>query len=96
MFKYDKEKLKNTMDLYFGNDGWKSVYDEAPSDACRDYLKLTFYRSENNEPAGSELREIKERLYKKMGIDDWEYLYGVFPGPFRRVCKEKIEELRGK
>lgn len=90
VFKYDRDKMEETMDLYLANDGWKEVYEKAPSDECRRFLRMTFYRSQNGEPSGDEAKELKEDIFKKLGKEDWEYLYDVFPGPFRAVCKKHM------
>ena len=37
---YDDAKMKATMDVYMRNEYWKEVYENAPSDQCREYFRL--------------------------------------------------------
>ena len=93
MFKYDKKKMEGALDTYLKNDSWKSIYENAPTDECREFFKMVFYHSANDEPDGMDYRELKEGVYGNMGLDDWKYIYETIPGPFREVSKRKIKEI---
>ena len=96
MFSYDPDKMKEAMKIFLANEHWASVYRNAPSDACRAFLAYTFYHSAHDEPAGNDARELQEALYGNMDAGDWQYLYRIFPGPFRATCQKKIDELEGR
>ena len=97
MYKFDKEKMREAMELYLQNDGWKEMYENAPSDVCKKFFRMTFYKSMHGEPSGERYAEVKEKVYASLGIADWEYLKNCFGNsPFRKVCSDKIKELQGQ
>ena len=96
-FKFNEKKMKTAMDLYMKNDHWKSVFENAPSENCKEYFRFSFYNSQYDEPSGEEFFTVRDKIYDSLGIDDWKYLKKNFPGsPFTKKCAEKIAELSGK
>lgn len=94
MYKFDKEKMQQTMDLYLQNEGWKETYENAPSDSCKKFLRLSFYKSQNGEPSGDEYIEVRDEIYSELGVEDWAYLEKSFGNsPFRATCRKKLAEL---
>ena len=43
-FKFNEKKMKTAMDLYMKNDHWKSVFENAPSENCKEYFSV-YWRS---------------------------------------------------
>ncbi|MCD8306869.1 MAG: hypothetical protein LUD51_01370 [Clostridia bacterium] len=98
-----EDAIKKATKVFLENPYWKEQYDKAPSELSRQYQELTFYFSENCEQIHkskkllAEYNAAKQDLEKKMGLEDWKYLY-KYSGhnPFRTKCIKKIEELKAK
>ena len=95
MFKYDKDKLKKSIEKTEKNPYWKKAYEEAPSDECKDYLEFTFYWSDYPDDADDgEWDEKQAEIEGKLSVGDWEYLSGIAPGsPLVGYCNQKIKEI---
>lgn len=93
--KIDKEKMRAALDEYMKNPAWAEYYKNAPSDACKKYIRFTWYRSKYDEPEDvEEFKRIRDGYWKELGVKDWEYLRDTHPGsPFVKLCNQKIKEL---
>ncbi len=100
MAQVDKEKMNQAFEAFMKNPAWKKRYDDAPSEACKDYWKYIFYYSKFFDPDADdadEFDEIQEEYAKKLSLEDWEYMkVSTGNGPFRKVCNDKIRELQAK
>lgn len=74
----DMNKVEANLKGWLQNPTWKSFYDEAPSDKCREYIAMDFYASETE----SEEAFLKmDELLKGLGYEDLNYLYHRSIGP---------------
>ena len=97
MYTFDKNRMREVLKTYLGNEHWKSVYQGAPSDECKQFFRLNFYSSMTGEPSGDELSEIRQKIYDALSIEDWKYLQKTHPGtPFTKVCADYIKKLQDK
>lgn len=93
MIKFPERKMKDVMDLYMSNEHWREIFEGAPSEACKDYFRLSFYDS-TYDMSNEKFVEIRDKIYAQLSIDDWKYLKKTHPGtPFTKKCAEKIAEL---
>lgn len=89
---YDDAKMKATMDVYMRNEYWKEVYENAPSDQCREYFRLGFYSSLNPRPDDADA--AMNAVYDRLTIKDWQYLRKIHTGtPFVKTCHDRIQAL---
>ena len=95
----DKSKVEAARELFSENSYWDDIYENAPSDACKEYLALTFYFSTFWDEAheDEEFYKAMQEVQEKLELDDWKYLLkyqGNNPG--RVKIKQKIKELSGE
>ena len=97
MLKYDGEKLKKSMESAMRHPFWKKMYEDAPSEECKEYLKYTYYSSDYYDPDAADAKdfiELKDSIEQRLSAGDWEYLKGMAPNsPFVGYCNQKIKEL---
>ena len=74
----DTQAVRENLDEWLKNPSWKEYYDAAPSQKCRNYIKMDFYASETEE---EEAFEELDRLLKELGDYDLKYLYDNAEGP---------------
>jgi len=95
----DKSKVNAATELFSENKYWNDMYENAPSEACKERIALNFYYStffdeaQDDEEFFNHLQEVEDKL----DIDDWKYLLkyqGNNPGVVK--IKQKIKELSGK
>ncbi len=98
MFKYDQEAMIQAMALFMKNPAWKTHYEDAPTEACKDYIRFIWYSSRYDEPEDvEEFKKLRDAYWSKLGVEDWEYLKKTHPGsPFTKLCNERIAELKKK
>ena len=94
----DEKKVKAAVEFFMHNEFWKKVYEEAPSDKCRESYALTFYASTFIDDAREDEDFFKKRddVEDQLDLEDWKYLYkyqGNNPGKLK--IKNKIKELGG-
>ena len=94
----DKEKLKIAFDEYMENPAWAEYYNNAPSDNCKRYIRFNWFRSKYGEPEDiEEFKKLRDSYWDKLSIEDCEYIREhVGNNPFRKVCSDKIKELKSK
>ena len=68
MYTFDKNKMREVLKTYLGNEHWKSVYQGAPSDECKQFFRLNFYSSMTGEPSGDELSEVRCLEYRRLEV----------------------------
>ena len=91
---YTEKQQKMAMALFMANPHWKEYYETAPSDLCKEYIKLSFCfsHSGHDEDATKRKKEIKET----MSPEDWKHLYQYCGNnPFKVTGRDKIRELGG-
>ncbi len=91
-----EKEIRQAVENFSENPHWKNYYDTAPSGACRRYISLEFYYSENflNGKDRVSFDEERKELEDKFGVEDWKHL-AKYAGnnPFRGKCRKKIREL---
>ena len=95
MFEY--ECVSKAVKVYCANPYWRTYYEGAPSEACRERIALSFfYGIYNSAVTPEEYVPERERLERKLKLEDWVYLER-FAGnnPWRGLCRKKIRELGG-
>lgn len=86
--------LENATEIYMRNSYWKKEYDTAPSELCRQYIRLGWYRSLYG-ASGTVLK--MKTLENQFCIEDWEHLLSyTATNPFRTKCRERIQALKDK
>lgn len=95
----DKKKLDAAVEFFCQNDFWKKVYEEAPSDECKEHYALDFYFSTFWDDAheDEDFFKMSDENEAKLNLEDWKYLLqyqGNNPG--RVKIKQKIKELSGE
>lgn len=91
----DKKKMQTAFEAFMANPSWKRYYEGAPSDACKRYIKFTWYRSKFDEPKDpKEFIKLRDEHWDALSVEDWQYIMdNIGNSPFRKVCKEKIAKL---
>lgn len=96
--KYDKEKMERALDAFMKNPAHKKVYEEAPSDECREFYKSEYYYSKYFDPEDENVDEFIEMIKepeKNLSIEDWEYIKKHSGnGQFSAYIDGKIKELK--
>lgn len=97
---FDKAKMEKALEAFMKNPHHKKVYEEAPSDECRDYYKAEYYYSKYYDPDAKDADEFIEMVKapeEKLSIKDWQYLKEhVGNSPIIGYYNQKIKELSGK
>ena len=65
-------------DLFMKNPWWKKLYDEAPSDECREYLRRSFESS-----------TVKYERPLQLAKQDYQYLYDHAEGGYYRAALKR-------
>ena len=87
-----RDRIQAVLDLYLENPFWKEYYEKAPSDTCREYIKLEFYNSQYEE---KELINSKYEVEERLTLTDWKHLLHYCGNNRRReVIKRKMEDKR--
>ena len=90
---YDEMQMETAMSIFMKNEYWKEVYENAPSDQCRNYFRLGFFSSLY--PPPDDYAQAKDALYDSLAVEDWEYLRRIHTGtPFVKICRDRIQALR--
>ncbi len=86
---------EKAMKLFLANKTWKEYYETAPSEACRQYIRLEFCYSAYLGP--EDINERSARWEEQFTVEDWKHL-ARYAGnnPFRGKCRRKIRELTGE
>jgi len=95
--KEEKRDFDVAFDTYMKNPAWRTEYESAPSQECKDYLKYTYYDSKffNPEKNADRLSELKAEYESKLSVEDWEYLKSkAGNSPFVGYADRKIKELQ--
>lgn len=90
----NEKKINAAVEEFTKNPHWKAYYEQAPSEACKRYIALEFYYSEN-------LGEIedydaykaeKKRLQGEFTHEDWAHLYKYAGNnPLKAFYRKKME-----
>lgn len=96
----EKEKMEKAVEKATKHPYWKKMYENAPSEESKDYIRYTFYSSEYYDPDAEDAAEfdkLQEKVESALKAEDWEYLKGMSPNsPFVGYCNQRIKELSGK
>ena len=92
----DKKKVNAAVEFFTRNPYWKKMYEEAPSDKCRERIALTFYYSTFFDEANADgtWAEAMKAAEDALKLEDWKYLLkyqGNNPG--KLMIRKRIEEL---
>ena len=87
------QKYAEILKEWLENPSWREYYEKAPSEKCREVIALEFLYSELEE---EELLEELEAAEKKLGLEDWQYLYRHAHGPEKKRIHDRIAEMGGK
>ena len=92
----DKKKVNAAVEFFTRNPYWKKMYEEAPSDKCRERIALTFYYSTFFDEANADGTwvEAMKSAEDELKLEDWKYLLkyqGNNPG--KLMIRKRIEEL---
>ena len=86
------EKYQEGLDHFLKNDGWKSIYENAPEGA-KESLEFQFYNSfrvEQGKPVSNEeTKELIRSRKTKMTKEDYEYLLPFAKDPRHRAAYER-------
>lgn len=95
MDKFDSVKMEAAIETFMENVFWREVYENAPSDNCREYFRQGFYSSIYPEPNDAD--ERRREVFDRFGIKDWQYLKKIYTGtPFVKTCHDRIQALLAK
>ena len=96
----DEKKIQKAVDEFIKNPSWAEFYNNAPSKACKRYVALNFYLSDNyssilNDAAVLKaLKKEQAELEEKFKLSDWKHLAKYAPNnPGKKRILEKIKEL---
>ena len=79
---------------YMRNPHWKRFYENAPSDVCKEHIRLTFVQDALN---WDDFVGKTDALEKKFSVADCKYWMENSVGtPYWSVMKKRIEELEGE
>lgn len=96
----EKEKMDKAVEKALKRPYWKKLFDGAPSEECKDYIRYTFYASEYYDPDAEDATDfdkLREQVESRLKAEDWEYLKTVSPNsPFVGYCNQRIKELTKK
>lgn len=96
----EKEKMDKAVEKALKRPYWKKLFDGAPSEECKDYIRYTFYASEYYDPDAEDVADfdkLREQVESRLKVEDWEYLKRVSPNsPFVGYCNQRIKELTKK
>ena len=91
----DKE-MEAAVKRFTKNPYWKKYYEEAPSDACKQYIALQFQNSASVADGEGTLN-LKDEFKKcedQFTLEDWKHMEKYAGNtPFRSKCRSKIKEL---
>lgn len=92
---YTDQMIQDALAAFLCNPFWKKVYDQAPSEKCKERLALMFCRSTYAPPNAEKFYAYRDRLDETLNIEDWKYLqkYGGH-NPFWLTCQRHIERLQ--
>lgn len=95
----DKSKVEAAKELFSENSYLNDMYENAPSEECKERIALTFYYSTFWDEAHDDEEFFKalQDVEDKLDVEDWKYLLkyqGNNPG--RVKIKQKIRELSGE
>lgn len=90
----NEKNIQNAVKEFCENPHWKEMYDSAPSEACKRYIALGFYYSDNLGEISNyeEYKSERDKLEETFTKADWEHLYKYEGNNPRKVYyKEKME-----
>ena len=95
----DKQKVDAAVGFFTGSPYWKEMYENAPSDRCRERIALTFYYSTffDEADADGSYTEARKAAEDGLSLEDWKYLLkyqGNNPG--RLLIRKRIRELEAE
>ena len=97
MSKEDK-MMDAAFEIYMKNPVWKKRYEDAPTEACREYLKYVFYSSQYYDPDAEDAEKFEkkqEEAESKLKLGDWIFLRDMLPSsPFAGYCNQKIRQFQ--
>jgi len=64
---------EETIKVFMNNPYWKSYYDKAPSEECKEFIKWSFAIS--SEDDDEEAEKMYKEAEKNLSKDDIQYLY---------------------
>jgi hypothetical protein len=94
------EKCQEGLNHFMKNEGWKSIYVNAP-DGAKESLEFQFYNSfrveQGNPLSNDETKELIRSRNTKMTKEDYEYLLTFAKDPRHRAAYERcIKNLENK
>ena len=94
---YTDQMIQDALMIFMNNPFWNKVYNGAPSEGCKERLRLMFCRSTFSPPNAEEFYTYRGELDETLSIEDWKYLqkYGGH-NPFWLTCQRHIDNLQGR
>lgn len=91
----DEKKIQAAVKKACENEYWQEYYDNAPSEACKRYIALEFYYSDNlgNVPNYDEFEAESNKAEQKFTKADWQHLYNHCANNPKKVYYKKKMEL---
>ena len=96
----DEQKMAVAFQAYMRNDYHKTVYENAPSEACRRYYRYHYYYCKYYDPDAPDADEFIRMIREPendLNVEDWVYISRhCGNNPYQLVCKERIKALLEK
>ena len=96
----DEKKISEAVEAFTANPYWKAFYYDAPSEACRRHIELSYYLSRNywiieeDKELYEKIKAEQLKLEEGLGINDWRHLLsGTGNNPIKGKYTKKIREL---
>ena len=87
----DKARIRRAFHLYMKNPYWRAYYETAPSELCREYIRLDFA---SDDP---EINAARLAMHEKLGLEDWKHLRKYAGNnPFHGRCTQMIQKLEAE
>lgn len=75
------EQLEDSVSSFVKNPYWKKFLEDAPTELCKSYIRLSYYLSKlffsDHESTSEELKAVNKKMdicEKAFSIEDWMYL----------------------
>ena len=87
----DTNEIKEVLQEWLENPGWRKYYEEAPTDECRAFIALEFYYSDTED---EEVSEKMDEIEATLGVEDLKHL-ARYAGdnPRKGALLRKIAEM---
>lgn len=93
----NKKAMEKALAAFMKNPFWREYLETAPSEQCKEYIKLEFYYSDLTIAGSDERDEVAKAMQQyesQFSVLDWKHLQKYAGNnPFWIKCKQKVEEL---